>query len=140
MSDLLGYYVDASKDVFRRLQERFGGQLQGMSYEQKIVMRAALADYVSNKPVWQVQGNSISLIDLCIESAGVDWGIWNEDHEGGDSELVGFITDCSKLDLESIEGLIEALTSQIRSKIYSSRIEEWEVVSHLRTRVDRPNP
>ena len=129
MSDLLGYYVDGSKEVFRRLQERFGGQLQGMSYEQKIVMRAALADFVANKPVWKEQNNSVSLIDLCIESAGVDWGIWNEDHEGGDSELVEFIQSCSKLDLDDIEGLIEALTSQIRSKIYSSRIEEWEVVS-----------
>lgn len=128
MSDLLGYYVDANKEVFRRLQERFGGQLQGMSYEQKIVMRAALADFVSNKPVWKYDSTT-SLIDLCIEAAGVDWGIWDEDHEGGDSELVTFIQDCSKLDPDSIEGAIEALTSQIRSKIYCSRIEEWEVVS-----------
>ena len=103
-------------DTLHLLQENFGSQLQKMTYEQKLVFRAALADYVANKPVWKNEGSSITLIDCCIESAGVDWNIWDED-----PSLCEWITDCSKLTESDIEGLIEALTSQIRGKVYASR-------------------
>jgi hypothetical protein len=38
-----------------------------------------------------------------------------------DQELCEWITDCSRLNEADIEGLIEALTAQIRGKVYASR-------------------
>ncbi len=99
-----------------QLQSRFGSQLERMTYEQKIVMRAALAGFISEKPVWVAEANSITCIDCCIESAGVSWDIWEQD-----DELVRYIQACSELNEDDIEGLIEALSAQIRGKIYSSR-------------------
>lgn len=78
----------------------------------------------ANKPVWNNEGNSITCIDCCIESAGVDWNVWYEDEP-----LVEVIQQCSELAEDDIEGLIEALTAQIRGKIYASRTQEWEVVA-----------
>jgi len=132
MTHPIGFYTaynpqTQKPDALYQLEERFGSQLQGMSYEQKIVFRAALAGFIAFKPVWIEEGSSISCIDSCIESAGVDWGIWDED-----PELVAHIQACSQLDESDIEGLIEALTAQIRGKVYASRIEEWEVVSPAR--------
>jgi hypothetical protein len=66
----------------------------------------------------------MTLIDCCIESAGVDWRVWDEDEL-----LVKVIQECSLLSESDIEGLIEALTSQIRGKVYASRLEEWEVIT-----------
>jgi hypothetical protein len=132
MTHPIGFYTAynpqaQNPDALHQLQERFGSQLQGMSYEQKIVFRAALAGFIAEKPVWVEEGSSISCIDGCIESAGVDWSVWDED-----PELVAHIQACSQLDESDIEGLIEALTAQIRGKVYASRIEEWEVVSPAR--------
>jgi hypothetical protein len=132
MTHPIGFYTaynpQAQKpDALHQLQERFGSQIQGMSYEQKIVFRAALAGFIAEKPVWIEEGSSISCIDGCIESAGVDWGVWDKD-----PELVEYIQICSQLDESDIEGLIEALTAQIRGNIYVSRLEEWEVVSPAR--------
>ena len=128
MTKPIGFYTGYNPQThepkaLHKLQERFGSQFQGMSYEQKIVMRAALAGFIAEKPVWIDQGSDISCIDGCIESAGVDWGVWDED-----PELVEYMQACSQLDESDIEGLIEALTSQIRGKVYASRIEEWVVV------------
>jgi hypothetical protein len=129
MSHPIGYftgYNPATQEpgILHQIQECYGVQLQELTYEQKIVMRAALADYIANKPIDQ-SGNSISLIDSCIESAGVDWGIWDEDEP-----LVEVIQACSLLSEDDIEGLIEALTTQIRGKIYASRIcAEGQIIS-----------
>lgn len=125
MSHNIGYHTSYNPQtrnpgILDRIQQEWGAQLERMTYEQKIVMRAALADYIANKPVHQP--SSISLIDGCIESAGVDWGIWDED-----PLLVEVIQLSSLLGEDDIEGLIEALTAQIRGKVYASRIEEWEV-------------
>ncbi len=129
MSHPIGYFTGYNPQtqepvILHNLQERFGGQLQGMSYEQKIVMRAALAGFIAQVPVWQEEGSSISCIDSCIESVGADWNIWDDD-----TELCDYIQACSQLEESDIEGLIEALTAEIRGKVYASRIEEWEVVS-----------
>jgi len=129
MTHPIGYFTSYNPqtkkpDALHQLQEHFDSRLENMSYEQKIVMRAALAGFIALKPVWIEEGSSISCIDGCIESAGVDWGIWDED-----PELVAHIQACSQLNESDIEGLIEALTAQIRGKVYASRIEEWEVVS-----------
>jgi hypothetical protein len=121
MTHPIGYYTsynpqNQEPDALHQLQERFDSRLEKMSYEQKIVMRAALADYVANKPVWKNEGSSVTLIDCCIESAGVDWNVWEEDEP-----LVEVVQQCSLLSESDIEGLIEALTSQIRGKVYASR-------------------
>ncbi len=131
MTHPIGYHTGydpktQSPEVLHNLQERFGSQLQQMTYEQKIVFRAALADYIANKPVHQPSPHpgGITLIDDCIESAGVNWGIWDED-----PELVEYIQACSELSEGNIEGLISALTEQIGGKVYASRIQadHWEV-------------
>jgi hypothetical protein len=128
MSHSIGYFTSYNPAtqkpiILHNLQERFGDQLQLMSYEQKIVMRAALTGFIALLPVWQ-EGNSITCIDCCIEGAGADWDVWD-----ADPELVEYIQACSQLNEDDIEGLIEALTAQIRGKVYASRIEQWEVVS-----------
>jgi hypothetical protein len=106
-----------SPGILDRIQQEWGAQLENMTYEQKIVMRAALSGYIAQRPVYISEGSSISCIDSCIESAGVDWNIWDEDEL-----LVEVIQHCAYTLLEAdIEGLIEALTAQIKGKIYSSR-------------------
>ncbi len=129
MAHAIGYYTTYNPQtrypgILDRIQQEWGSQLENMAYEQKIVFRAALADYIANKPVWNERNNSISLIDACIESAGVDWDIYDKD-----PMLVEVVQRCSQLEESDIEGLIEALTSQIRSQVYASRVAEWEVVS-----------
>ncbi len=131
MSHPVGYYTNynpqsQSPDILHRFQERYGAQLQHMTYEQKIVFRAALADYISNKPVHipSPHRDEVTLMQGCIESAGVNWDVWDKD-----PELCEYIEACESLSESDIEGLIEALTAQIRGKIYASRTEEWEVIS-----------
>jgi hypothetical protein len=121
MTNVIGAYTGynpqaQTPDILHQLQERYGAQLQNMTYEQKIVMRAALAGFIAENPVWQQEGSSVTCIDCCIESAGVDWNVWDED-----AELCEYIQACSQLHESDIEGLIEAITSQIRSKVYASR-------------------
>lgn len=111
--------------ILHQIQEKWGSQLERMTYEQKIVMRAALADYIANKPVHQrsPHPNEVTLIDMCIESAGVDWDIWN-----ADETLVEVIQYCSWLLSESdIEGVLAALTEQIITRTYASRLSEQEI-------------
>ncbi len=121
MTKTLGFYTNYNPqtqkpDSLHLLQDRFGSQFEAMTYEQKIVFRAALAGFIAINPVWIEEGSSITCIDGCIESAGADWNIWDKDRE-----LCEWITDCSKLSESDIEGLIEALTAQIRGKVYASR-------------------
>jgi hypothetical protein len=122
MSHPIGYYTsynpqNRTPGTLDQIQEKWGSQLERMTYEQKIVMRAALTGYIAQKPVWIEEGSSICCIDACIESVGADWNIWDEDEQ-----LVEAIQNCSWFLSESdIEGLIEALTSQIRGQIYASR-------------------
>jgi len=129
MTQPIGYYTGydpeaKSPDALHQIQERFGARLQKMTYEQKIVMRAALTGFIAQLPVWEQEGNSITCIDACIESAGVDWGIWDEDQE-----LCEYIQACSQLSEGNIEGLIQALCEQIQGKVYASRThtDHWEV-------------
>ncbi len=121
MTNTIGYFTSYNPQtrqpgLLDRIQQEWGSHLEHMTYEQKIVFRAALAGYIADRPVYIAEGNSVSCIDGCIESAGVDWGIWDEDEL-----LVEVIQKCSQLDESDIEGLIEALTAQIRGKIYASR-------------------
>jgi hypothetical protein len=123
MTHPVGYYTgynpqSQTPDILHSLQERYGSQLELMTYEQKIVFRAALADYIANKPVHipSPHPDEVTLMQGCIESAGADWSVWDED-----PELCQYIEACESLHESDIEGLIEALTSQIRSRVYASR-------------------
>ena len=129
MTHPIGYYTGydpktRQPGILDRIQEEWGAQLQYMTYEQKVVFRAALADYIANKPVWKEEGSSITCIDASIETAGVNWNIWDED-----PLLVEVIQKCSQLSEGNIEGLIQALTEQIGGRVYASRIQSdhWEV-------------
>lgn len=128
MTQPIGYYtsfnVESTPNILDTIQQEWGSYLENMTYEQKIVMRAALAGYIATEPVWDASGNSITCIDSCIECAGADWGIWDNDEL-----LVEVIQQCSQLDESDLEGLIEALTAQIRGKVYASRAQESEVVT-----------
>ncbi len=129
MTHLIGYHTSYNPQtrqpgILDQIQQEWGSRLENMSYEQKIVFRAALAGFVAFRPVWKEDGNSITCIDCCIEGAGADWDIWD-----ADPTLVEAIQRCSELSESDIEGLIEALTAQIRGKVYLSRTEEWVVVS-----------
>ncbi len=117
----LGYYTaynpqTETPDTLHLLQERFGSQLELMSYEQKIVMRAALADYIASSPMLPLASKRGDLIEVCINVVGANWNIDSEDRE-----LREWIIDSSNLSESDIEGLIEALPSQIRGKVYASR-------------------
>jgi len=122
MSHPIGYYTsynpqNRTPGILDQIQEKWGSQLEHMTYEQKIVMRAALTGYIAQKPVHIESCSSCSCIDGCIESAGVDWNVWDEDEP-----LVEAIQNCSWFLSESdIEGLVEAITSQIRNQVYASR-------------------
>lgn len=94
----------------------YGSKFQLLTYEQQVVVRAALAGFIAEKPVWVSQQNDISCIDCCIESAGVDWGVWDED-----PGLVEAIQRYSQLPESEIERIIETLSTHIRLKAYSSR-------------------
>lgn len=125
----IGYYTSynpkhKSPCILDKIQQQWGSRLERMTYEQKIIMRAALAGYIAQKPVHH-ESDSVNCIDGCIESAGVDWNVWDDDEL-----LVETIQQCGwLLSEEDIEGLIEALTAQIRAKIYASRTEAWEVLT-----------
>jgi hypothetical protein len=113
MTQALGFYTNYNPqtqkpDSLHLLQDRFGSQLETMTYEQKIVMRAALADYIANKPVHvpSPHHEEPTLIQCCIETAGVDWDVWDKD-----PELCQYIEACESLHESDIEGLIEALTT-----------------------------
>ncbi len=125
----LGYYTGYDPQtqepvVLHNLQERFGSQLEQMTYEQKIVFRAALAGFIAQLPVWKEEGSGITCIDSCIESVGADWNVWDEDEE-----LCEYIQACSQISERNIENMIEALTAQIGGRVYASRIQadHWEV-------------
>ncbi len=130
MSQPIGYFTSYNPsteqpDILHKLQERFGDKLQQMTCEQKVVMRAALANFVANKPVDQPSPHpeEVTLMQGCIEGAGVEWGVWDSD-----PELCQYIEACEPLHESNLEGLIEALTAQIRGGVYASRLEEWEIV------------
>jgi hypothetical protein len=120
----IGYFTNydpqtRQPDILDAIQGQWGAFLENMTYEQKIVFRAALTGFIAIKPVWIEEGSSITCIDCCIESAGADWAIWDKDEL-----LVEVIQKCSTLDESDIEGLIAALTAQIRANIYASRSDE----------------
>lgn len=109
--------IEKKSPLIQQIQLKWGENLEGLTYEQKIVFRAALTGYIAEKPVWKPHDFNISCIDSCIESAGVDWDVWERD-----DTLVKVIQHCSYMLSESqLEELIESLTTQIKNKLYASR-------------------
>jgi hypothetical protein len=69
------------------------------------------------RPIWDDEANSISCADSCIAGGGGDdYDIWNEN-----PELADFINQaCDSLSKSDLEGLIEALTAQLKGGVYES--------------------
>lgn len=109
----LGYYTSYTPGcggILDQLQERYGSRLESISKLGKQMLRATLAAYVIMHPIWEEEGNSISCADSCIVGAGGDdWNIWEQD-----PEFVEYIRACCELPEDDIEGLIEALTAQLK--------------------------
>lgn len=114
MAKPLGYYTNYNPQnpsgCLHKLQQKYGASLEDLSKNRKRIFRAALAQYIANLPVW-IEGaiGNVTLMESCIESAGVDWNIWDED-----PTLCIYIQKCEELDESDIEGLIIALTDWIR--------------------------
>jgi hypothetical protein len=111
----VGYYVSGD-ELIDEMQECYGGQFEEMPQHLKLIFRAALANYLACRPYWEQSGSDVTCMQACIESAGVDAGIWvvTEHGRSDEEELVDFIEGCGELSDDRIEGLIEALTAQIR--------------------------
>lgn len=110
----LGFYTSYTPGcggTLDQLQERYGSRLEGISRLGKQMLRATLAAYVVMRPIWAEEGNSISCADSCIVGAGGDdYNIWEQD-----PEFVEYIRACcDSLEEHDIEGLIEALTAQLK--------------------------
>lgn len=92
------------------LAERYGDNFEKLERKWKLIFRAALADYLANLPFWKESApGNITLMETCIEGAGVDAGIWDEE------ELAEAINDCEHLGESDIEMLIECLTNQLKA-------------------------
>lgn len=111
----VGFYVGNKdkrvQELLTGLTETWGSRLEGMDDKWKLVFRGALACYQAIYQDWIEEGSSVSCIDSCIVGAGGDdFNIWDEQ-----PDLVEYIQAIADDFSESdIEGLIEALTVQIR--------------------------
>jgi hypothetical protein len=117
MSHPVGYYTNytpGDTGVLDQLQARYGVRLEGIDRTNKLLFRATLATYLVIYPIWNPEGSSISCADCCIAGAGGDdFNIWDNQ-----PELVQHMEACcEQLSESDIEGLIEALTSQLRSGV-----------------------
>lgn len=106
----LSYYVSDDR-LFSELQERYGSRFEQMDCTSKLIFRASLTAYLVIRPIWDDASNSISCADCCIAGAGGDdYEIWDNN-----PLLVEYIQKaCENLELDDIEGLIEALSAQLR--------------------------
>jgi hypothetical protein len=88
----------------------WGDRLEALEDDYKRLFRATLATYQVMQPIWDEEGNDISCIDSCIAGAGGDdLDTWD------DEDFVGLIQSVSaSFSPSDIEGLIEALTHQLR--------------------------
>jgi hypothetical protein len=106
----LGHYV--SKDeLFDVLQERYGSRLESLERHWKLIFRASLAAYQVMREIDQEEGTGVTAAQACIAVAGGDdYNIWDEN-----PLLAQFIEEaCEELSSSDIEGLIEALTAQLK--------------------------
>lgn len=106
----VSYYV-GREDLFEQLQDRYGCYFESMERHWKLIFRATLAGYLVMRPIWDDDSNSITCAQCSIACAGGDdYNIWEEN-----PELVEYIqSSCENLSESDIEGLIEALTAQLR--------------------------
>ncbi|HAA31082.1 MAG TPA: hypothetical protein DCE56_29475 [Cyanobacteria bacterium UBA8553] len=115
-TDYFATYIPGTEVTISVIQGQFGRQLEKLSYEEKIIFRAALSNYVANVHVYeQGSADDNDLIDTCIEGAGVCWEVWDNER------LVEAIRMCRVLHESDMEILIESLSEQLRNKIYASR-------------------
>jgi hypothetical protein len=111
----IGFYTSHTADdagVLDQLQELYGSRFEQMERQWKLLFRGALATYLAIRPIW-VDGpeGEVTCAQACICGAGGDdLDIWDEQ-----PELADLIQEaCEDLPDGDIEGLIEALTAQLR--------------------------
>lgn len=105
-------YIPGSEVIISLLQGTFGPQLEKLDYIEKTIFRAVLTTYVANYPASE-DDTFESFIDECIKTAGFSWDVWDNER------LVEAIRMCQTLHSNDIEVLIDALSEQIRGKIYA---------------------
>jgi hypothetical protein len=110
----LGYYIgnrdSRVRELISDLVETYGDRLEALSDDHKRVFRAALATYQVMEPIWQPEGSDLTCMEACIAGAGGDdLEVWD------DEDFTQFVQDVADNFVSSdIEGLIEALTMQLR--------------------------
>lgn len=103
-------YYAQEHELIHEMVGQYGSRFENLDRQWKLVFRAALASYLAVRPIWIDAENSITCMDCSIVSAGGDdLNIWDEN-----PQLVSFIQDCDALPESDIEGLIEALTIQLK--------------------------
>jgi hypothetical protein len=109
-------FVDSlvSTDTTDELIEAYGPRFEQMTKQWKLLFRASLATYLAIRPIWIEEGSSVTCIEACIAGAGGDdLNIWDEE-----PQLIDFINKVCELSDIQIEGLIEAMTAQLREGVY----------------------
>ena len=102
-------YTPGDTGILDDLQQRYGSQLELMNRTSKLTFRAALAAYLVSKEMWSdsTRPEPKYLVEDAIENVNSD--IWESDNE-----VTEYICRCKDLGISDIEGLIEAITNQIR--------------------------
>ena len=115
MTHPVGYYTSytpGDTGILDQLQELYGPRFEQMERQWKLLFRGALATYVAIRPIW-VDGHpsEVTCAQACIVGAGGDdLNIWDKQ-----PDLADFIQQaCEDLPEDEVEGLIEALTAQLR--------------------------
>jgi|GEM_PF-4699260 len=104
-------YSQVRESVLIALTNLYGGQLERLTRQQKLTLRAALSAYLCSFERWKHSQFSMP-VDLMTDAVeSVDSDAWDLE-----KDLTGFITQhCSKLRSADMEALIENLTSQLRT-------------------------
>jgi hypothetical protein len=115
MTHPIGYYTSYSPGrdagtLLDQLQQRYGAQLQGMHRLSKMAFRAALANYITQQVAWKDNPSEAMDMADALESAWAE--IWEHDEEAAQ-----YILKSSSLSQSDLEGLIEAISAQIRDKV-----------------------
>lgn len=99
--------INKTPEVLHELQMQYGSQLQTMNRTAKMLFRAALADYIFEQVKFKELSDDIN---ACVER------LWFDAFEE-EPEVALYILKCQSLSQGDMEGLIEALSEQIRAGV-----------------------
>ena len=112
MTKSIGYYAGSiNSDVWcEALQEKFGSQLQLMSFEQKLAARASITYWLFHQEITQNSLGEYSLVQAALDTM-TGW-LYDE------NDALEFCQIVESASREDLEGLIECLTANIKSTGY----------------------